>query len=162
MVSMVGTTQVYIRKNGQTLLLKRRAKRKDDEMAGKLVAVGGRLELGETPRECAIREAKEETGLELHDVIFRGVVSYVEKGRDIGLASSCHAFIFETDNFSGKSMAVCNEGELFWVDDNDIFNQNILAHDRIFLPWIYQDKRIFLGEFLVDEWGKESYQVVFC
>lgn len=60
---IVNTVQVYIRKEGKTLLLKRVAKKENDEMKGKFVAVGGRMEPGETIFETAIREVKEETGL---------------------------------------------------------------------------------------------------
>lgn len=55
---------VYIVKNGKVLIGKRKAKL----AFGTYAAPGGHLEFGETPIECAIREAKEETGLDLKKV----------------------------------------------------------------------------------------------
>jgi 8-oxo-dGTP diphosphatase len=50
---------VIIRKDGQILLMKRQNSHGD----GTWSVPGGHLEYGETPQECAIREAREETGV---------------------------------------------------------------------------------------------------
>ena len=59
---MLETTLVYIRKNGQTLMLHRVGKA-NDLNEGKWIGVGGKLEPGETPEQCMLREVAEETGL---------------------------------------------------------------------------------------------------
>jgi 8-oxo-dGTP diphosphatase len=38
---------------------------------------GGHLEYGETPEECAIRETREETGIEITDLHFRAITNDV-------------------------------------------------------------------------------------
>jgi 8-oxo-dGTP diphosphatase len=62
---------ILIRKEGQVLLLKR----KGSHGAGTWCPPGGHLEFGESPEECAIREAKEETGVEVTDVRFLAITN---------------------------------------------------------------------------------------
>ena len=49
--------------NGKELLMLHRNKKPNDVHEGKWIGVGGKLEQGETPQECAAREILEETGL---------------------------------------------------------------------------------------------------
>jgi len=51
--------------------------------AGTWSTPGGHLEYGETPEECAIREAEEETGVHAANVTFRGITNdiFVESGK---------------------------------------------------------------------------------
>ena len=73
---MKNTTLCYIEKDGRLLVLHRTNKR-GDENGGKWVGVGGKFEYGESPEECAVREAKEETGLTMKNPRFRGLVTFV-------------------------------------------------------------------------------------
>ena len=58
------TSLCYIEK-GNTVLMLYRNKKKNDVNQGKWIGVGGKLETGETPETCMLREVKEETGLRL-------------------------------------------------------------------------------------------------
>jgi len=62
---------IIITRNKQVLLLKR----KNVHGSGSWSPPGGHLDFGESPEECAIREAKEETGLDVTDVKFRAVTN---------------------------------------------------------------------------------------
>ena len=64
---------VIITRDRQILLLRRR----NVHGAGSWSTPGGHLEFGESPEECAIREAKEETGVDIADVRFRAVTNDV-------------------------------------------------------------------------------------
>ena len=57
---------ILIHRNRQILLLRR----KGVHGAGSWSTPGGHLEFGESPEACAIRETREETGLEIHTVRF--------------------------------------------------------------------------------------------
>ena len=50
--------------NGEQFLMLHRNKQVGDIHQDKWVSVGGKFEAGETPEQCAIREIREETGLE--------------------------------------------------------------------------------------------------
>ena len=70
------TTLCYIEKDGRTLML-HRVKKKNDMNRDKWLGVGGKFEPGESPEECMLREAKEETGLTLTRWAYRGIVTFV-------------------------------------------------------------------------------------
>ncbi|MCR4280863.1 MAG: NUDIX domain-containing protein [Candidatus Kaiserbacteria bacterium] len=57
---------IYIRKNGQILV----GKRKGEHAGGTWCAPGGHLEMGESWEDCARREVREETGMEIENVHF--------------------------------------------------------------------------------------------
>jgi len=62
---------IIITKDAQVLLLKRKYVHGD----GSWSTPGGHLEFGESPEECAVREAKEETGVSVTDVKFRAITN---------------------------------------------------------------------------------------
>ena len=73
---MLQTTLCYIEKNDSYLLLHRVSK-KNDANKDKWIGIGGKFEDKESPEDCLLREAKEETGLVLTSYQFRGIVTFV-------------------------------------------------------------------------------------
>ncbi|HYF76560.1 MAG TPA: 8-oxo-dGTP diphosphatase [Symbiobacteriaceae bacterium] len=65
-------TICFICHNDQVLLLRRRF----PPLAGLLNGVGGKLEPGETPLACVLREVQEETGITLPGARFGGIVTW--------------------------------------------------------------------------------------
>lgn len=70
------TTLCYIERDGKYLML-HRVKKKQDINAGKWIGVGGKLEEGESPDDCIVREVWEETGLRLTHPRMRGVITFI-------------------------------------------------------------------------------------
>jgi 8-oxo-dGTP diphosphatase len=72
-------TAIIITKDNKVLLMKR----KGPHGTGTWSTPGGHLDFGESPEQGAVREAKEEVGLEVIDVRFRAVTNDVfdETGR---------------------------------------------------------------------------------
>ena len=68
----VGVGAIIV-KDGQVLLLRRR----NVHGAGSWSTPGGHLEFGESPEDCAIREAEEETGIRIGDVRFVAITNDV-------------------------------------------------------------------------------------
>ncbi len=64
---------IIITKGEQVLLLRR----KNVHGSGSWTTPGGHLDFGEFPEECAIREAKEETNIDITDVRFRAITNDV-------------------------------------------------------------------------------------
>ena len=63
--------------NGKEFLMLHRNKKPNDVHEGKWIGVGGKLERGETPQECAAREIFEETGLRAKPVL-KGIITFPE------------------------------------------------------------------------------------
>ena len=72
---MKNTTLCYIEKDSMYLMM-HRVKKKNDENEGKYIGIGGHFLENESPIDCIIREAKEETGLDIKP-IYRGIVTFV-------------------------------------------------------------------------------------
>ena len=64
-------TALYVRRNGQVLM----GKRKSAHGKGEWCAPGGKLEMNESPEDCARRETKEETGLDIGEITFAGITN---------------------------------------------------------------------------------------
>ena len=66
--------------------------------------------------DSVIREAKEESNLDIKDVKLVGIISWVEKDNtDIGL-------LYETSKFSGDLVTSNREGKLFFMDYDEFKN----------------------------------------
>ena len=59
----------------RTLMI-HRIKKENDFHEGKWNGLGGKLEEGETPEECVIREIKEESGLIIHAPKLHGFITF--------------------------------------------------------------------------------------
>ena len=131
---MIITTLVYLKRNNQTLLLYRNKKEKDINQ-GKWIGVGGKLKNGESPYECAVRETYEETGYRIHSARFVGMVSFpgLYYGEDELM------FIYTSSHFSGE-LHETNEGELHWVNDEEVGTLPTWEADHHYLSWPNDDK----------------------
>ncbi len=134
---MLNTTLCYIEKDGAYLMI-HRTKKENDMNRDKWLGIGGKFEPAETPFECARREIREETGLEVKDMTYRGIITFVsdEYGTE-------YMHLFHTDSFTGKVNSACNEGELEWVKKEDISSLPIWEGDKIFLSLLETEKRFF-------------------
>ena len=80
----------------------------------KWIGIGGHFEEGESPEECLLREAYEETGLTLTDYRFRGIVTFTQE--NYGTEYMC---LYTAQGFTG-TLRECDEGELAWVPKKEI------------------------------------------
>ena len=138
---MKKTTICYIENEGSWLMLDRDRK-PGDRNEGKWISVGGKVEEGESPDECAVREVLEETGLMLRSWIFHGVIEFrsdVYEDEDMYLYSSSDfvpadevaARVFaETGRYEPPE---CSEGELAWVPHEKMLDLPTWEGDRAFL-----------------------------
>ena len=131
----MNTVHCYIRDNGKTLLLYR-DKKKNDVHQGKWVGIGGHIELGETSNEAILREIKEETGLNPHNLKLKGVITYPNFQGD---GTDEVMFLYEASGYDGE-LINCDEGELKWFTDDEIESLNMWKGDRLFFEWMKQDK----------------------
>ena len=133
------TTLCYIEKEDSYLMLHRISK-KNDVNKEKWIGVGGHFEKDESPEDCLLREVKEETGLALTSYHFRGIVTFILK--DKGSELTEYMCLYTADDYEG-TLCDCNEGDLKWVDKNEIFNLNLWEGDRIFLRLLQENHPFF-------------------
>ena len=134
---MINTTLCYITRGSQVLML-HRVKKEKDINKDKWIGIGGKFEKEESPDECLLREAKEETGLTLTSWKCRGVVTF--------LNDCCEGefmYLFTADGFEGQ-LKDCDEGELKWVDRAFLDQLPQWEGDKIFLDLLWQDAPFFL------------------
>lgn len=144
------STLCYIEKDDKYLML-HRVKKENDINKHKWIGVGGGFEENESPEECLLREVKEETGLELLEYRFRGIVTFVSNKWDTE-----YMHLYTATEFAGE-MKVCDEGNLEWVAKSEINNLNIWEGDKVFFRLLEEDnsffelKLIYEGDKLVDK-----------
>lgn len=134
---MKNTTQVYLEQDGKYLMLLRN-KKENDMNEGKWIAVGGKFEEGETPKECAVREVLEETGYLCGGLEYRGKVSFLN---DVFDSEMMH--IFTCSDFKMDREPVDDEGTLEWIDKERILDLNLWEGDRVFLKYLLEDGDFF-------------------
>ncbi len=95
---------------------------------------GGKRKENESLIESAIREAKEETGLDVSNLKYCGLISWESQDfTDVG-------FLYETTDFSGELIRDNREGKLSWInyDDFKTMEKMSLSMDKILA--IYEGK----------------------
>lgn len=134
---MINTTLCYVTRGSEVLML-HRVKKKNDINRDKWIGIGGKFEGNESPDECLLREAKEETGLTLTSWRCRGVVTFLTED---GFGE--FMYLFTADGFEGE-LKECDEGDLQWVSRDFLDALPKWEGDQIFLDLLWQDAPFFL------------------
>jgi hypothetical protein len=140
-------TLCYIERDNKYLML-HRVKKENDINKDKWIGVGGHFKDLESPEDCLIREVREETGYELTEFDFRGIVTFVYGKSGAEVVEYMHLYIGK--NVVGEPIE-CNEGELIWIDKKEIFNLNFWEGDKIFLKLLDESKDFFSLKLIYDE-----------
>lgn len=117
---------------------------------GRWNAPGGKIDEGETPENCAIREVLEETGLRIRDLKSHGVINFHMDGKN-DIVFIVH--LFSTKNFSG-SLNSTEEGEVRWFRRKDIPLERMWDDDNYWLDFMFQGRR-FNADFYFDKENKK-------
>ena len=125
---------------GEYLLLLYRNKKKNDPNAGKWLGIGGGIEEGESPEQCACRETEEETGLKLSSPEYRGIIRFVS---DCWEEEEMHLFTCELPDADLPTLPECNEGELKWVPKKDAGRLPMWEGDKIFFDLLERGEPFF-------------------
>lgn len=109
---------------------------------------GGKLEDGETPREAARREVREEVRLWVEDLEKTGELAFV-----FGDEPFMHVHVFRTTSFSGTPKET-PEADPEWFHREEIPYDEMWEDDRLWLP-LALDGDSFVGYFRFDADGDE-------
>ena len=131
------TTLCYIERDGAYLML-HRTKKANDENHDKWIGIGGKFEAFESPYDCVLREAQEETGLTLTSLRYRGIVTFVSD--QMPVAEYMH--LFTADAFTGE-VRECDEGDLEWIFIEDLLKLPMWEGDKIFLRLLQTNEPFF-------------------
>jgi len=141
-------TLLFVIHNGKMLLIHK----KRGLGAGKINAPGGRIEPGETPRQAAIRETKEEICVEPLDVEFCGELSF--QFRD-GLSLYCN--VFKASTYHG-SPCETHEAKPLWVSLDQIPYEKMWQDDRYWMPLMLKGQ-LFRGFFIFENSQMIDYRL---
>ncbi|MBT7609207.1 MAG: 8-oxo-dGTP diphosphatase [Bacteriovoracaceae bacterium] len=126
-------TLVYLVHKEQTLMI-HRVKKENDIHKDKYNGLGGKLEKGETPLQCAMREVKEESNLDIEDIKFKGHLLFPNFD---GIGNDWQVFLYRADSFSGELITENREGNLVWIDNDKMADLPLWEGDKIFLKYLY-------------------------
>ena len=127
-----------------------RNRKPQDPNEGKWLGIGGKIEPGETPDECNMREVFEETGLRLKTMHFCGVIEF-----RADMYEDEDMYLYYSDDFEPADDALredflrtgvyrlpeCNEGELRWIPREELMDLPMWEGDRAFLGMILEGRK---------------------
>ncbi len=94
---------------------------------------GGHVEPGESMYESAVREAREETGLEVSDLSFCGIIHW--HNTDSG--KKYMVYLYKTDKYKGELISGTEEGDVFFMKLSELAalkeNNRIAEYLPVFL-----------------------------
>ena len=119
-------TLCFLIQDGQILLIRK----KRGLGAGKINGPGGRIEPGEEPHECAVRETSEEVGLTPRNVQNRGELHF-----QFADGYSLHCAVFVAHEFTGELIET-DEALPIWTPLDSIPYDQMWADDIHWLPGV--------------------------
>lgn len=124
--------------------------------AGVVNGPGGKREGGETLRECARRETREEVGLTVDSLRKRGEFSFY-----LGTAPAMQIHVFVADDVRGEPVET-PEAEPLWVPVDDLPLDRMWESDQLWVPRVL-DGESFVGTIQFDAAGEElrTHELVF-
>ncbi len=120
--------------------------------AGKINAPGGKLEPGEAPSACAVRETLEEVGIEVADPRLMARLKFADSR-----ASQWYGYVFVAHAHTGTAIETVAANP-HWYALNAIPYHRMWQDDRIWLPLILSGQRV-KGEFLFDDGRLRAHRV---
>lgn len=125
-------TLLFVVKDERILLIRK----KRGIGAGKVNGPGGKFEPGETALSCALREVREELGIEVTDARERGVLNFSFR---CGTTPEIRCHVFLASAFEGTPVET-DEADPFWAEVGAIPYGRMWEDDRYWLPALLEGK----------------------
>ncbi|MFC7321944.1 8-oxo-dGTP diphosphatase [Halobacillus campisalis] len=114
---------------------------------GWYVVPGGKMEAGENIKDSVIREFKEETGLDIQSPELMGSFTFIMK-EDHQTVQEWMMFTFQSSTYKGELLETSEEGELEWVQVEDVLNKPMAEGDRHIFKHILNSEDQIYGTFV--------------
>ena len=124
-------TLLYVVRDGEMLLIYK----KRGLGAGKLNGAGGRIQVGETPREAAVRETEEELR-----VVPEGIEKWGEVLFQVTDGTAIRIHVFTATGCRGEPQET-DEAVPHWVPADDIPYHRMWEDDRLWVPLMLRGER---------------------
>ena len=138
-------TLVFVGRGEEILLINK----KTGLGKGKINGPGGKVDPGETPEICAVRECQEELGITVSNLEYCGQhrFQFVD-------GYSIHVWVYRTRDFEGLPVET-REARPLWVAMDDIPYDEMWEDDRLWIPMLlrgerFQTRWIFDGDSMLD------------
>ncbi len=115
---------------------------------------GGHIEKGESYIHSVIREAKEETGLDIKNPKLCGIVHWCHKNTD----KRYFVLLFKTNEYSGTLLDKTDEGEVFWTSKESLNSFDLSPNFNEYLKVFLINKTEAFG--LHDDNGDEEMYIL--
>ena len=133
-----------------------RVKKENDFHEGKYNGLGGKIDPGESPEDCIIREVFEESGLRIHNPYLKGILTFPTfDGID-----DWYVFVFVVTEFEGDLLESSPEGNLEWIETDKLYDLNLWDGDSIFMEWLDR-KEFFSAKFTYNNGRLVEHEVNF-
>ena len=141
-------TLVFVIEDGKILLIDK----KTGLGKGKINGPGGKVEKGEAPEACAIRECQEELSITVSDLQYCGQhrFQFVD-------GYSIHVWVYKTEKFDGTPTESV-EAKPLWVSLDEIPYDRMWEDDEIWLPMLLRGER-FQGRWIFDGDSMLDYEL---
>ena len=98
---------------------------------------GGHVEDGESFYESAVREVKEETGLDVRNLTLCGTFHWCHRKTGARFI----VMLYKTTDFSGDMLSSTPEGAVFWMKKEDLLaSDELCSHFELYLKIFDDDK----------------------
>ena len=136
----------YLIKDNEVVVTKYK---KGNKKEGYYDIPGGKIEEGESPKQTAIREMKEETGIEIQNLKYKGIMTIEYPDRMFVLDT------FISREYEGEPQEF-EENTSEWIDIDELLKKekilsNIILLDKFLIKGLIDDNRNFNLHIKVDE-----------
>jgi 8-oxo-dGTP diphosphatase len=97
---------------------------------------GGHAENGESIYDSAVREIKEETGLDIRNLKSCGFMYWFNKKTE----DRYFTYFYKTTDYSGQLIEITDEGKVFWASLDELKRMKLAPNFKEYLPMFLEDQ----------------------
>jgi 8-oxo-dGTP diphosphatase len=140
---VIPRTLCLVTHGSDLLLLKRGAHKR--VFPNKYNGLGGHIERGESPTAGAIREIKEEAGLDVRNIRLRGII-HIDAGHSNGIM----LFVYTAESLS-REFIEGEEGRLEWIPLEEVHSKDLVEDLYILIPRLFESDEFFSAQVYYNE-----------